>query len=93
MGSGDAGRSGIGTSTTDWKAGLPVPAPDWHDAKYGVAAFGRNITDKVQAVGAISFNNLTGMLNEPRLRQRARQRRERTRPSLMGDRFAALADV
>ena len=38
----------------------------WHDGKYEVAAFGRNITDKVQVVGAIDFDNLTGMLNEPR---------------------------
>ncbi|MCE3607413.1 TonB-dependent receptor [Massilia sp. P8910] len=34
--------------------------------KYEVAAFARNITDKVQSVGAIDFDNLTGMVNEPR---------------------------
>jgi iron complex outermembrane receptor protein len=34
--------------------------------KYEVAAFARNITDKVQTVGAIDFDNLTGMVNEPR---------------------------
>ncbi len=38
----------------------------WNDGKYEVAAFGRNITDEVQVVGAIDFANLTGMLNEPR---------------------------
>jgi iron complex outermembrane receptor protein len=38
----------------------------WQDGKYEVAAFARNITDKVQLVGAIDFDNLTGMLNEPR---------------------------
>jgi iron complex outermembrane receptor protein len=38
----------------------------WGDGKYEVAAFGRNITDKVVALSAIEFNNLTGMLNEPR---------------------------
>jgi iron complex outermembrane receptor protein len=38
----------------------------WQDGKYEVAAFGRNITDKVQVVGAIDFDNLTGILNEPR---------------------------
>jgi iron complex outermembrane receptor protein len=38
----------------------------WNDGKYEVAAFGRNITNKVQLVGAIDFDNLTGMLNEPR---------------------------
>ena len=38
----------------------------WNDGKYEVAAFGRNITDKVQLVAAIDFNNLTGITNEPR---------------------------
>lgn len=38
----------------------------WGDGKYEVAAFARNITDRVQIVGAIDFNNLTGILNEPR---------------------------
>jgi iron complex outermembrane receptor protein len=38
----------------------------WGDGKYEVAAFGRNITDKQVIVGAIDFDNLTGMLNEPR---------------------------
>lgn len=33
---------------------------------YEVAAFARNITDEIQSVGAIDFNNLTGMVNEPR---------------------------
>jgi iron complex outermembrane receptor protein len=38
----------------------------WNDGKYEVAAFARNITDRVQVVGAIDFANLTGILNEPR---------------------------
>jgi iron complex outermembrane receptor protein len=38
----------------------------WGDGKYEVAAFARNITDEVQVVGAIDFDNLTGILNEPR---------------------------
>ncbi|WP_425497768.1 TonB-dependent receptor [Lysobacter arvi] len=38
----------------------------WNYGKYDVALFGRNITDEVQVVGAIDFNNLTGMINEPR---------------------------
>ncbi|QOL51886.1 TonB-dependent receptor [Massilia litorea] len=38
----------------------------WGDGKYEVAAFARNITDRVQVVGAIDFDNLTGILNEPR---------------------------
>ncbi len=39
----------------------------WDYGKYDVAVYGRNITDEVQVVGAIDFNNLTGMINEPRL--------------------------
>jgi iron complex outermembrane recepter protein len=33
---------------------------------YEVAAYARNITNEIQAVAAIDFNNLTGMVNEPR---------------------------
>ncbi|MET3134714.1 iron complex outermembrane receptor protein [Oxalobacteraceae bacterium GrIS 1.11] len=38
----------------------------WADSKYEVAAYGRNITNKVQVIAAIDFNNLTGIVNEPR---------------------------
>jgi iron complex outermembrane receptor protein len=38
----------------------------WQDGKYEVAAYGRNITNRIQLVGAIDFNNLTGIVNEPR---------------------------
>ena len=38
----------------------------WNEGKYEVAAYGRNITDRVQSLGAIDFNNLTGIVNEPR---------------------------
>ncbi len=38
----------------------------WNDGKYELAAFARNITDKVVATGAIDFNNLTGFINDPR---------------------------
>lgn len=38
----------------------------WLDGKYEIAAYGRNITDRLQLVGAIDFNNLTGIVNEPR---------------------------
>ncbi|MGF7154939.1 TonB-dependent receptor [Novosphingobium gossypii] len=34
---------------------------------YEVAAFARNITNQVRIVGAIDFNNLTAMMNEPRI--------------------------
>ena len=35
-------------------------------SRYEVAAYARNITDKQVVIGAIDFDNLTGMLNEPR---------------------------
>lgn len=38
----------------------------WDYGKYDLAVFGRNITDEVQVVGGIDFNNLTGFINEPR---------------------------
>ncbi len=38
----------------------------WNDGKYEVAAYGRNITNKQQVIAAIDFNNLTGIVNEPR---------------------------
>ncbi len=38
----------------------------WADGKYEVAAYSRNITNNQQVVAAIDFNNLTGILNEPR---------------------------
>ncbi|HEY0661807.1 MAG TPA: TonB-dependent receptor [Lysobacter sp.] len=39
---------------------------NWGYGKYDLAAFARNITDEVQVVGGIDFNNLTGFINEPR---------------------------
>ncbi len=38
----------------------------WNAGKYEVAAFSRNITNHQQVVAAIDFNNLTGIINEPR---------------------------
>lgn len=38
----------------------------WADGKYELAVFARNITNKIVAVGAIDFNNLTGFINDPR---------------------------
>jgi iron complex outermembrane receptor protein len=40
---------------------------DWDDAKYELAAYTRNITNKVVATGGIDFNNLTGYINDPRI--------------------------
>ncbi|GAB2510834.1 TonB-dependent receptor [Pseudoxanthomonas sangjuensis] len=38
----------------------------WNYGDYELALFGRNITNEVQVVGGIDFNNLTGFINEPR---------------------------
>lgn len=38
----------------------------WNAGKYEVAAFSRNITNHRQVVAAIDFDNLTGIVNEPR---------------------------
>ncbi|WP_295990757.1 TonB-dependent receptor [Rugamonas sp.] len=38
----------------------------WANGKYEVAGYARNLLNKIQIVGAIDFDNLTGMLNEPR---------------------------
>ena len=37
------------------------------EARYEVALFGRNITDELIVNNGIDFNNLTGMVNEPRI--------------------------
>jgi iron complex outermembrane receptor protein len=38
----------------------------WAHDKYEAAIFGRNITNQIRLIGGIDFNNLTGMINEPR---------------------------
>jgi iron complex outermembrane recepter protein len=38
----------------------------WDNGKYELAAYSRNITNRQQVVAAIDFNNLTGIINEPR---------------------------
>jgi iron complex outermembrane receptor protein len=38
----------------------------WNSGKYEVAFYSRNITNNQQVVAAIDFNNLTGIINEPR---------------------------
>jgi iron complex outermembrane receptor protein len=37
------------------------------DSGLEVAAFARNITNQIRSISAIDFNNLTGMINEPRI--------------------------
>jgi len=39
----------------------------YRTGKFDIAAFGRNITNDVSAVSGIDFNNLTAMVNEPRI--------------------------
>ena len=39
----------------------------WADGKYDVAAFCRNCTNQIRAIGAIDFDNLTGYINDPRI--------------------------
>jgi iron complex outermembrane receptor protein len=39
---------------------------NWNDGNQELAVYGRNITDEIEAVGGIDFNNLTGFINEPR---------------------------
>ncbi|WP_395793770.1 TonB-dependent receptor [Aquimonas sp.] len=48
------------------EGGLRV-AYSWEYGKHELALFGRNITDRLVAVGGIDFNNLTGFVNEPRV--------------------------
>ena len=37
------------------------------DGTYEVAAFCRNCTNQIRAVGAIDFENATGFINDPRI--------------------------
>jgi iron complex outermembrane receptor protein len=53
------------TGKSSVEGGLRV-GYNWNQGDYGVAVFGRNITDQTRVVGGIDFNNLTGFLNEPR---------------------------
>jgi iron complex outermembrane receptor protein len=39
---------------------------NWNEGSKEVALYGRNITDELAIIGGIDFNNLTGMINEPR---------------------------
>ena len=39
----------------------------WNGGSREVAVFGRNLLDRVQAIGAVDFNNYTGFYNEPRV--------------------------
>ena len=49
-----------------WEGGLRIGYVHG-DGQYEVAGFVRNITDELTSESGIDFNNLTGMLNEPRI--------------------------
>jgi iron complex outermembrane receptor protein len=36
----------------------------WDHERYELALFGRNITNRVQLIGGLDFNNLTGFVND-----------------------------
>jgi iron complex outermembrane recepter protein len=39
----------------------------WSDKKYEIAAFCRNCTNQIRAIGGINFDNTTGFINDPRI--------------------------
>ena len=52
------------TTDSNFEGGLRIGYENFADG-YQVAFFGRNITDEDNVKGAIDFNNLTGIINEP----------------------------
>ena len=38
----------------------------WNNGAYEVSAYVRNLTNRQQLIAALDFNNLTGIINEPR---------------------------
>jgi iron complex outermembrane receptor protein len=49
-----------------YQAGLRI-GYTWKDDKYEVAAFCRNCTNQIRAIGGINFDNFTTMINDPRI--------------------------
>ena len=54
------------TTDNNFEGGLRIGYENFAH-NYTVALFGRNITDEDNVKGAIDFNNLTGIVNEPRV--------------------------
>ena len=54
------------TTDDNFEGGLRIGYENFAH-NYTVALFGRNITDEDNVKGAIDFNNLTGIVNEPRI--------------------------
>jgi len=52
-----------GRSLTEGGLKIGYKAPE----HWEIAAFARNITNQLRSISAIDFNNLTGMINEPRI--------------------------
>jgi iron complex outermembrane receptor protein len=50
----------------NFEGGLRIAYENYAD-DYSIALFGRNITDEENLKGAIDFNNLTGIVNQPRI--------------------------
>ena len=59
-------REAEGTGKPLLEGGLRL-GYDWNEGKYELAAFSRNITNRIVAVGGINFDNLTGFINDPRI--------------------------
>jgi iron complex outermembrane receptor protein len=57
-------RASSSATTGFWRAGLRL---GYRTDRFDVAAFARNITNDVSAVGGVDFNNLTAFVNEPRI--------------------------
>jgi iron complex outermembrane receptor protein len=54
------------TTDDNFEGGLRIGYENFAH-NYTVALFGRNITNEDNVKGAIDFNNLTGIVNEPRV--------------------------
>ncbi|WP_340676773.1 TonB-dependent receptor [Paraglaciecola sp.] len=54
------------TTDGNFEGGLRIGYENFAE-NYSVALFGRNITDEENVKGAIDFNNLTGIVNQPRI--------------------------
>lgn len=54
------------TTDDNYEGGLRIGYENFADG-YQIALFGRNITDEENVKGAVDFNNMTGIVNEPRI--------------------------
>lgn len=54
------------TTDNNYEGGLRIGYENFDDG-YSIALFGRNITDEENVKGAVDFNNLTGIVNQPRI--------------------------